>query len=139
MSTARDELREEWRPTNMVLAVLPDQRKTEAASAALQEAGFGEAEVALLRGQEAAELLDLEGKRSAKGLGRPLHAIWSYLSIEAPELRAYEEASQAGKDVIAVKAFGDDQVAKVREVLARFEAAHIRYFTDWNVSDLSED
>ena len=139
MSTARQELESEWRPTDMVLAVLEGPEQSEAAVGALQQAGFTPDDIAVLRGQEAVETLDIEGKRSSGGFARTFKAVWSYFSVEGPELRPYEEASEAGHDIIAVKVSDDDRVATVTEVLNRFDASEMKYFTQWNVSELPKD
>ncbi|MEX2599515.1 MAG: hypothetical protein WD533_07655 [Dehalococcoidia bacterium] len=139
MSTVRQELQSSWAPKDMVLAVLPDPAKSESVHDELLDAGFAEGSVTVLRAGEAVEALDIEGKRTDHSFLRPFHAIWGYLSVEAPELRVYEEASEAGQDIIAVKALTAREVARANDVLTRFEATEVRHFADWNISDVPSD
>ena len=139
MTTVREELESAWNPNDMVLAVFPEVEASVTACQSLQQAGFESADIAVFRGEEATEHFDIEGKRSANPLVRPIRALWSYFSIEGPQLRVYEQASEAGQDIVAVKTLNDDEVAKAHQVLRDHGGQEIRYFTQWNIAELPDN
>ena len=139
MASVREELESAWAPRDMVMAVIRDTSRSEGAWRDLRESGFEERDLAVFRGEEAAEHLDIEGKRTMGRFTRPLRAFWSYFSIEEPELRAYEQAGEAGHDIVAVRATTDDRVAVAHRILSAAGASNIRRFTRWNVADLPDD
>jgi hypothetical protein len=70
---------------------------------------------------------------------RILQRLSNHLSEETQFLDQYEEAVRNGQTVVAVKADGDDEVERAREVLQRHGAMNIRYFGRLAVSDLTPD
>jgi hypothetical protein len=120
-------------PGNHVVALVKNAATGSAVADELSAAGFERAIV--VDDSRVGERLEAESGT----VERILQRLSNHLSEETQFLDQYEEAVRNGQTVVAVKADGDDEVERAREVLQRHGAMNIRYFGRLAVSDLTPD
>lgn len=120
-------------PGNHVVALVKDVATGSAVADELSAAGFERPIV--VNDARVGERLEAE----SGAVERILQRLSNHLSEETQFLDQYEEAVRNGGTVVAVKAAGEAEVERAREVLQRYGAMDIRYFGRLAVSDLTPD
>jgi hypothetical protein len=127
----------EWHTENYVAAVIDDLHKAERAVAELEQAGWEAKDVRLFQGKPVAEKIDtIEEHRSVPT--RIASALRGATSEEGPISEEYEQEAEAGHQIIAVYTPDEEQVERVRRILAGHQAHAIEYFGGWAITDLPE-
>lgn len=120
---------------NDVIAVMSSRGDADAAVSELRDLGFEAEGIRIYRPGEAEATLDPFGHRSGL-LTRIFKHFQGHLSDENKLLEEYEQAAQAGNDIIAVRVDKPGQPEAASEILERHNAANIRHFGSLAVRDM---
>jgi hypothetical protein len=114
-------------PTDHLLAAFRDPVAAAAAAADLIAAGFRDADVTILRGDEGADRLD--GTGSTNGLVARLRRMVSFtLMDQLPDMAMYERSVRDGGAVLMARVRGDLRKAVAVDALRRHGAHFINYY-----------
>lgn len=123
-------------PTNHLLAVIDDPAAAASAASALKTAGFGTADVILLRGTEGADRLD--GLGEVGGPWRRMVRAFQFMSMDQmPDFRTYEGAIRDGRAVVAVAAGNRAAAIKARDILMAAGGHFINFFGRLSTEEFS--
>jgi len=130
-----DERRSFAYPTNHLLAVIDDPVGAAEAGRALVAAGFRDADVSVIRGEEGADRLD--GLGTVGGPWRRLVRMVQFMTMDQmPDFMTYESALRDGRAVVAVRASDRPTMLRARDVLLRANAHFMNFFGRLSTEEL---
>jgi hypothetical protein len=118
-------------PMRRVVAVVDDDAGLQASLDGLEQAGVDLTTVNVLTGPEGARLLDRSG--TGHGLRARLLRLAQRGAYEGNALEAHERALNDGHHVIYVPVRGDEQRARVIEILRAAGGDHLLHFRLWSI------
>lgn len=128
----------DWYTEDYVVAVIDDVEEAQAAVNVLHQAGFGEGEVRLFDGKQAAEQLDdLEKRRSL--LERAVVSVRAVASDESIISEDYEEEAREGHQLVVVHTETQEQVNQAYQLLLAHHGHAIEHFGRWVITDLWQE
>lgn len=121
---------------NHVIGVIGDHGAASKLTAALQQAGYADAE--LFTGEQGAtEIQELKGSTGI--FGAIVGAVQSHLSEQTNYVAQYEEEARNGNIVVAVEVPGSEEAGAAQALLERHGAQNIRYFGTLAVADMTPE
>ena len=121
--------------TNRVMAVIDDERKTQAAVETLERAGIADRELATFQGEEGVRQVDAEGVHSG-GVKHVLRGL-QRVTVEGHHLRRYEAEIANGHHVVDVRIHGRRQRDAVVQILRTHGAHFINAYGQWTVENVA--
>jgi hypothetical protein len=119
-----------------LLAVLDRADDADRAIAALTEAGIAPGRIQRLVGPADADALDASGGR--RGLRGRLYRIIEFTwADQAPDFAAYEAALREGRQVLAVRVRGQDEVRRVADLIESMGGHFINHFGWFETQELA--
>jgi hypothetical protein len=128
----------DWYPEDYIVAVIDDFEEAEAAASALHQAGFGNGEVRLFEGPQAAEKLD-ETEKRRNLLERAAVSVRGVTSDESIISEDYEEEARNGHHILVVHAETDEQVGRAYQIVRAHHGHAIEHFGRWVITDLWQE
>lgn len=122
-------------PHEQVTGVLDDPGDLPATAQALQSAGFSEAAVAFVGGEEALTLVDPEGREHGL-LGRLTRSL-EHFGEEGDEHHAAAAEVKAGHLLVAVSVSGEEEKDLAASTLRGQGVRRLRYWGRWAIEELS--
>ena len=122
---------------NHVVAIIKSRESARALLRELTNEGFPQSRLLDATGMETQ--VDPMGEESSGLLEHAVKTLQSHISEEPSYLAQYMEEARAGSHVIAVKVDAEEQVAAIKDVLARHGAENIRFFGRFAVTDLTPE
>ena len=121
--------------TNRVMAVIDDERLTQAAVETLERAGIPDRELATFEGEEGVRQVDAEGVYS-DGVKQVLRGLQRW-TVEGHHLRRYQAEIARGHHVVDVCVHGRGQREAVVQILRSHGAHFINAYTQWTLENLA--
>jgi len=119
-----------------LLAVFDRADDADRAIAGLTEAGIAPGRIQRLAGPADADALDASGGR--RGLRGRLYRIIEFTwADQAPDFAAYEAALREGRQVLAVRARGQDEVRRVADLIESMGGHFINHFGWFETQELA--
>jgi hypothetical protein len=118
-------------PMRRVVAVVDDDAGLQVSLDALEQAGVDLTTVNVLSGPEGARLLDRTG--TGHGLRARLLRLAQGGAYEGNALEAHERALNDGHNVIYVPVRGDEQRARIIDILRAAGGYHLLHFRLWSI------
>lgn len=121
-------------PHKYVHSVFENRQEAEQAVKELLADGFTADDINFMESQhfiQAAEVGEHQNTSLAKTLSRFIS------SLDHNVTDAYLAEARRGNDILSVRISKTDQMAPIRDILARHNAQHIQYIDAWTQADLS--
>ena len=120
-------------PTNYVVGVIDDLEDAQQASQAFIDTGYSINETRLMESQEALEKIqELENGKNR------FQRFFSSFQAATDETGAdvYHFEAKLGHHILYVRAFSQNDIAKICELMEHFNAHTMKFFGVWSVADL---
>ena len=121
--------------TNRVMAVIDDERNTQAAVETLERAGIADRELATFEGEEGVRQVDAEGVHSG-GVKHVLRGLQRW-TVEGDHLRRYQAEIASGHHVVDVCVHGRRQREAVVQILRTHGAHFINAYGQWTLENVA--
>ena len=121
--------------TNRVMAVIDDDRQTQAAVETLERAGIEDRELATFEGEGGARQVDAEGVHSS-GVKQVLRGLQRW-TAEGNHLRRYQAEIASGHHVVDVCVHGRRQREAVVDILRTHGAHFINAYGQWTLENVA--